>query len=113
MGEPRALADEDLDRFISTHPGWTVVRIRDENGAPHSELLRQFRFPSFDAVLAFMQAAAPFINEHDHHPTWQNAFRTLDVRLTTWDAGHVISQADCDLASHLDGLFEQFVGAAG
>lgn len=104
-----ASSPQELEAFLAEHSAWQVVTspLPGEYPKTRTELFRRFRFPSFDHVLSFMTAAAPFINEHDHHPRWEHVFKTLDVFLSTWDSGHVISRLDCDLARHLDALYAQ------
>jgi pterin-4a-carbinolamine dehydratase len=101
-------ADEIQSRLASC-PGWTVVTspLPDDPSKTRTELHRVYRFASFDGALAFMQAAAPFINRTDHHPRWENAFKTLKVWLSTWDSGHVISEKDFELATHLNQLWDE------
>jgi pterin-4a-carbinolamine dehydratase len=98
------LSDHEVQRRLASCPGWTVVTspLPDDASKTRTELHRVFRFPSFDEALAFMQAAAPFINKTNHHPRWENAFKTLNVWLSTWDSGYVISERDFELAQHLN-----------
>jgi 4a-hydroxytetrahydrobiopterin dehydratase len=39
----------------------------------------------------------------DHHPEWRNVYRTVDVTLTTHDAGG-LTQKDMRLAQVMDGF---------
>jgi pterin-4a-carbinolamine dehydratase len=73
-----------------------------------TELYRSFEFSSFDDAIAFMGAAVPTINQLNHHPRWENLWRTVSVWLTTWDIGHRISPLDIDLAMSLDQLRNAF-----
>lgn len=106
----RPLTDDERREQLATCPEWHVVSspLPDDASGARTELCRAFRFRSFDEALAFMQAAAPFINHSDHHPRWENSHRTVTVALTTWDAGQSITLLDVELARHLDGLFAQF-----
>jgi 4a-hydroxytetrahydrobiopterin dehydratase len=85
---PGALADA-----LATLPGWS-----------HREaaLHKTFRFASFLAALAFMQRAAPDIDALDHHPEWTNVYDRVRVRLTTHDAGNLVTARDVELARLLD-----------
>jgi pterin-4a-carbinolamine dehydratase len=106
------LTADEVERRLADVPGWTVVTgpLADDPSKTRSELYRSFRFGSFDEVLAFMQAAAPFINRTNHHPRWENAFKTLQVWLSTWDSGHVISEKDFELAQHFNQLWDEREG---
>ena len=76
--------------------GWTEVAERD---AIH----KTFRFEDFVAAFGFMTRAALHAEKMDHHPEWSNVYRTVEVTLTTHDAGG-LSALDVDLARRLDRL---------
>ena len=69
-------------------------------------LIKTFTFASFEAAMHFMQKAAPFISETDHHPTWSNTYNRVEVKLTTHDAGNKITDKDRKLADYLDKLYQ-------
>lgn len=46
------------------------------------------------------------IEQVNHHPRWENVYRTLRVALSTWDIGHRISYADAMLAQAFDRTFD-------
>ncbi len=39
----------------------------------------------------------------DHHPEWSNVYRTVEVRLTTHDAGG-LTALDLELARHMEAI---------
>jgi pterin-4a-carbinolamine dehydratase len=51
----------------------------------------------FSEAFGFMARAALVAEKLDHHPEWKNVYRTVDVRLTTHDAGG-LTELDFDLA---------------
>ena len=67
-------------------------------------LYREYEFSSFEDAMNFMAAATPKISKMDHHPYWENIWRTVSVWLSTWDIGHRPSILDVKLAAHLDRL---------
>ncbi|WP_437634666.1 4a-hydroxytetrahydrobiopterin dehydratase [Sorangium sp. So ce854] len=69
-----------------------------------TELYRVFRFGSFEQALEFMQTAAPYINEANHHPGRENVFKTFSASLSTWNTGQVVSKLGFELALHLNSL---------
>ncbi len=73
-----------------------------------TELYRSFKFASFDDAMAFIAAAVPHIARMDHHPRWENAWKSVSVWLSTWDAGHKPSMRDVRLAATLDQLYGTF-----
>src|SRR6478752_508961 len=104
---PRTLTRDEIQQQLSTLPGWSIVSspLPGEYPKTRTELMRQFRFLSFARAIAFMQAAVPHINQVNHHPRWENVFKTVTVWLSTWDTGHVVSKLDFDLARYLDELY--------
>jgi 4a-hydroxytetrahydrobiopterin dehydratase len=94
------LTPGELATALASLPGWS-----HRDGALH----KTFRFASFLAALAFMQRAAPGIDALDHHPEWTNVYDRVRVRLTTHDAGNLVTARDADLARLLDGYAERDV----
>lgn len=64
---------------------------------------RVFKFDNFVSAFGFMSSAAILAEKADHHPEWFNVYSTVDILLTTHDAGG-LSQRDIDLAHQLDTL---------
>ena len=60
-----------------------------------------------------MQAAVRPINEVQHHPRWENQWKTVTVYLSTWDIGNKISKLDVDVALLLDELYQDFRSTGG
>jgi pterin-4a-carbinolamine dehydratase len=106
---PRPLTAEEVRKELEALPNWKIVSspLPGEYPRTRTELIRRFKFKRFDRAIAFMQAAVPHIDKVNHHPRWENVFKTVSVWLSTWDSGHVITKLDFDLARYLDGLFEQ------
>ena len=69
-------------------------------------LIKTFTFASFEEAMQFMQKAAPFISESDHHPTWSNTYNRVEVKLTTHDAGNKVTEKDRKLAEYLDKIYQ-------
>ena len=40
----------------------------------------------------------------NHHPLWTNVYNTVEIWLSTYDAGNVVTEKDHTLASAIDGL---------
>ena len=71
----------------------------------NNTLIKTFEFKTFEEAMLFMQSAAPFISQSDHHPTWTNTYNRVHVELTTHDAGNSVTQKDRKLAKVLDEVF--------
>ena len=112
---PVPLNAEQLQRVIEELPQWKVVEsvldddARYGSGYTRVELVRELRFETFLAAVAFMYEAAPTIDNFGHHPRWENVFRTVTVRLSTFDIGHRPSERDQVCARMIEGLYKKAV----
>ena len=106
----RDLTPEELDAALDKLPGWEVT-LSDLPGyepLKRTEIRRVYEFASFEDAMAFMNAASQHISRVDHHPRWENIWRTVTVWLSTWDIGHRVSKLDLELAEHLNELRKQY-----
>jgi 4a-hydroxytetrahydrobiopterin dehydratase len=62
--------------------GWSELDGRDA-------ITRTFVFRNFNEAFGFMTRAALVAEKADHHPEWTNVYKTVEVVLTTHDAGGV------------------------
>lgn len=102
---PDQLSDEKITVALNgTLSQWTWVASMspEAKDGMREELCRDFRFRSFRDAIAFMAEVAPGCDIAIHHPRWENIFRTVFVRLSTWDIGHRISDRDIQLAKYFD-----------
>jgi 4a-hydroxytetrahydrobiopterin dehydratase len=76
--------------------GWYVVPGRDA-------IRRTFEFRDFNQAFGFMVRAALIAEKMDHHPEWSNVYRTVEVTLSTHDAGG-LTELDVRLATEMDRL---------
>ncbi len=76
--------------------GWSDVAGRD---AIH----KKFVFGDFNAAFGFMTRAALVAEKMDHHPEWSNVYKTVEVTLSTHDAGG-LTELDVKLAETMDKL---------
>ena len=88
------LDDATIDRELAGLDGW-----RREDGA----ILRDLRFESFMAAIAFIDRVAVVAEEADHHPELTNVYWNVGIRLTTHDAGGV-TERDLALARAIDAV---------
>jgi len=106
----RSLSERELAEFTVRMPAWSVVtRPGDSDSADErTELTRAYQFASFEDAIHFMTVAARRIARADHHPDWRNVWRTVSVRLTTWDIGHKPSFKDIEVAAYLESLYGEY-----
>jgi 4a-hydroxytetrahydrobiopterin dehydratase len=86
-GEPRKTA-------LARLSGWTEVSGRDA-------IAKTFTFKNFSEAFGFMARAALVAEKMDHHPEWSNVYKTVNVTLSTHDAGG-LTELDVKLAEAMD-----------
>ena len=69
-------------------------------------IARKFTFMDFNEAFGFMSRVALIAEKNDHHPEWRNVYRTVDVLLSTHDAGGVTAR-DIDLAKAMNAIAAQ------
>lgn len=67
-----------------------------------NSLYRKFEFRNFSEAFAFMTRVALEAEKMDHHPRWTNVYNTVEVWLSTHDAGDVVTDKDRRLAQHME-----------
>jgi 4a-hydroxytetrahydrobiopterin dehydratase len=88
------LAGEARHKALSRLKGWSEVKGRDAIG-------RKFVFADFNEAFGFMARVALMAEKLDHHPEWSNVYKTVDVTLSTHDAGG-LTELDVKLAEAMD-----------
>lgn len=91
---PRKLTADERKAALAKLPGWAEVSGRDA-------ITRKFSFKDFSQAFGFMTRAALVAEKMDHHPEWFNVYKTVDVTLSTHDAGGV-TELDVKLAAAMD-----------
>jgi 4a-hydroxytetrahydrobiopterin dehydratase len=76
--------------------GWAPVDGRDA-------IMKRFVFKDFSEAFGWMTRVALVAEKLDHHPEWTNVYRTVDVTLSTHDAGG-LTELDVQLARAMDAL---------
>ncbi len=70
----------------------------------NNKLYRKFQFANFSQAFAFMTRVALEAEKMDHHPLWTNVYNTVEIWLSTHDAGDVVTDKDHTLANRIDKL---------
>lgn len=68
------------------------------------QLQRSFQFQNFSEAFAFMTRVALLAEKMDHHPYWINVYNRVEIRLSTHDAGDIVTEKDHQLAAAIDKL---------
>ena len=74
--------------------GWGEVSGRDA-------ITKKFVFADFNQAFGFMTRVAMAAEKLDHHPEWFNVYKTVEVTLSTHDAGG-LTERDVRLAELMD-----------
>ncbi len=79
------LAAEARKQAMDRLKGWSDVAGRDA-------IARTFTFRDFNEAFGFMTRVALVAEKSDHHPEWRNVYKTIEVVLSTHDAGGVTAR---------------------
>src|SRR5215472_11018751 len=90
------LTGEMRKSALAELPGWTEVSGREA-------IAKTFVFKDFNEAFGFMARAALVAEKSDHHPEWRNVYKTVDVELSTHDAGGVTAK-DIALAKAMNAI---------
>jgi 4a-hydroxytetrahydrobiopterin dehydratase len=88
------LAGEARKAALARLKGWNETSGRDA-------ITRKFVFADFNEAFGFMTRAALVAEKLDHHPEWFNVYKTVEVTLSTHDAGG-LTERDIKLAEAMD-----------
>ena len=90
------LKPEELASARTELTGWTL-----EEG--EGRLTRSFVFKDFSEAFGFMARVALLAEKAGHHPDWSNSYNTVEIALSTHDAGGLTAK-DVDLAGKISAL---------
>jgi 4a-hydroxytetrahydrobiopterin dehydratase len=96
MTMPNRLSEAELAKALAGLAGWKEVEGR-------SAIHRKFTFADFSGAFGWMARVALVAEKLDHHPEWSNVYRTVDVTLSTHDAGG-LTALDIRLATEMNRL---------
>ena len=93
---PQKLTADARKTALAKLTGWSEVKGRDA-------ITRKFVFKDFSEAFGFMARAALVAEKLDHHPEWFNVYKTVEVTLSTHDAGG-LTDLDIKLAEAMNAL---------
>lgn len=94
MAKISKLDAAEIDQRVEQLSEWSIKE---------GKLYRQVVCKDFVSAFAFMTSVALLAEKADHHPEWSNVYKTVDIYLTTHEAGG-ISERDFGLAAAIDAL---------
>ena len=86
------LEDDEIEERLPQLDGWEVV---------DDTIERSIEFGGFMEAIDFINRIAPLAEQADHHPEIFNVYNTVELTLTTHDAGGLTAK-DFDLAEQID-----------
>jgi 4a-hydroxytetrahydrobiopterin dehydratase len=75
---------------------WTI-------DAAGKSINRVLKFADFNEAWGFMNRVALLAESQNHHPNWSNVWNTVDITLSTHDAGG-LTDKDLTLARAIDAI---------
>ena len=87
------LTSPEVEDALAGLPGW-----RHEDEA----LKKTFRLGDFREAVSFIVRLAFEAEALDHHPNLHNVYNTVDIALTTHDAGNRVTAMDVKLARAIE-----------
>ena len=88
------LTDAQIAEHMKGLPSWEQAGDR---------IKKTFRFKDFVEAFGWMSSAALVAERMNHHPEWRNVWATVEVELSTHDAGG-LTELDMKLAAAMDSL---------
>ena len=89
------LTPDQIEQALADLDGWSFE---------DDQLTKRFTFTDFRAAISFIVRMSFFAEELNHHPNLQNVYNTVDLALTTHDAGDKVTEKDVQLAKAIDGF---------
>ena len=106
------IPQKEFTAILKTLPGWSEVvsPLPGQEPLQQVELHKAFELASFQQAIEFMREVSEFVVKTQHHPRWENIWRTVTVSLSTWDIGHKPSRLDVELAREMERVFRKYEG---
>lgn len=73
----------------------------------NKKLYKKFTFRDFQEALEFINQVGVKAEEQGHHPEIHNVFNVVELRLSTHDAGDIVTDKDRKLAEAIDALVQE------
>ena len=90
----KKLSKIEVTNKLKRLSGWKLVKGRNA-------ITKTFRFKNFTEAFGWMTSMAFYAEKKDHHPEWFNVYNTVEVILSTHDAGGV-TNLDLDMAREMN-----------
>ena len=71
----------------------------------NNQLTATFEFNDFVEAFGFMAKVALVAEKMNHHPEWTNIYNSVVIKLSTHDAGNVVTNLDRELAAKIEKIY--------
>lgn len=85
-------SEEELQRFVGGAEDW---ELKD------NKLCKNYQFKDFKVAFNFMTQMAVVAEDINHHPTWENSYNKVSIKLFTHHTG-TVTEGDLELARAAD-----------
>lgn len=72
----------------------------------NNKLYSNIVFEDFKTAIEFINKLAVIAERLNHHPTIHNTYNTVELFLSTHDAGDVVTEKDWELAREISTVFQ-------
>ncbi|PWN06823.1 4a-hydroxytetrahydrobiopterin dehydratase [Rhodohalobacter mucosus] len=93
------LTRDEIDRELKELNGWEFS---------NDKIHRELTFGDFRQALSFMVRVGFEAEELVHHPEWRNVYNTVNISLSTHDAGDKVTSKDINLAKAIDKIYKTY-----
>ena len=90
----KKLSKTEITNKLKRLSGWKLMKGRNA-------ITKTFKFKNFTEAFGWMTSMALYAEKKDHHPEWFNVYSTVEVTLSTHDAGGV-TNLDLDMAREMN-----------
>lgn len=74
----------------------------------NNQLQVTLKFKDFTEAFAFMTEVAFHAEKQNHHPNWSNVWNTVNIELSTHDAGNIVTDKDHKLAASITEIYKKY-----
>ncbi len=93
MAQP--LSQDQINEALESLDGWEF----DED-----TITKEYEFEDFSEALGFIVQVGLEAEKHVHHPEIYNVYNTVDISLSTHDAGDKVTEKDVELAKAIESI---------
>lgn len=93
------LTDNEIKNKLKKLDGWEYS---------DDKIHREFSFSDFKTALSFIVRVGFDAEEQGHHPELFNVYNSVQISLSTHDAGDKVTEKDITLAEAVDEIYKTF-----